>query len=181
MIGQTDIVVEGEFRPSEGCGWWLQCAYLNVHSTLDRIILEQNRDCSKETGKLTLVSAAVAQFDAQISTFKPHRQAPDGTPYPSYRCLNPEAPPPGLLPACEEAGVIGALTGVMGSIQAIEVIKELLEIGDSLAGRVLIYDALATRFYTVRIPWDPENPLNGGKPTIRDLSSHRTAAVGSRQ
>jgi len=128
-----------------------------------------------------LVSAAVARFDAQIATFKPHLKAPDGTPYPSYRCLNPQAPPPGLLPACEEAGVIGALTGVMGSIQAIEVIKELLEIGDGLAGKVLIYDALAARFYTVKIPWDPENPLNGRKATIRDLSVHRKEAVGSRQ
>jgi molybdopterin-synthase adenylyltransferase len=123
-----------------------------------------------------LVSAAVARFDAQIATFKPHLKAPDGTPYPSYRCLNPQAPPPGLLPACEEAGVIGALTGVMGSIQAIEVIKELLEIGDGLAGKVLIYDALAARFYTVKIPWDPENPLNGRKATIRDLSVHRKEA-----
>jgi molybdopterin-synthase adenylyltransferase len=121
----------------------------------------------------TLVSAAVAQFDAQISTFKPHVEGPDGRPYPTYRCLNPEAPPPGLLPACEEAGVIGALTGVMGSIQAIEVIKELLDIGESLAGRVLIYDALSARFYSVKIPWDPQNPLNGAKPTIRDLSLHR--------
>jgi molybdopterin-synthase adenylyltransferase len=70
---------------------------------------------------------------------------------------------------------------VMGSIQAIEVIKELVEIGDSLAGRVLIYDALAARFYTVKIPWDPDNPLNGRKPTIRDLSSHRQSAIGNRQ
>jgi molybdopterin-synthase adenylyltransferase len=62
---------------------------------------------------------------------------------------------------------------VMGSIQAIEVIKELLDIGESLAGRVLIYDALSARFYSVKIPWDPQNPLNGAKPTIRDLSLHR--------
>jgi molybdopterin/thiamine biosynthesis adenylyltransferase len=121
----------------------------------------------------TLVSAAVAQFDAQISTFKPHLEGPDGRPYPSYRCLNPEAPPPGLLPACEEAGVIGALTGVMGSMQAIEVIKELLGVGESLAGRVLIYDALAARFHAVKISWDPQNPLNGTNPTIGDLSGHK--------
>ena len=104
------------------------------------------------------------QFDGQISTFKPHSRGPDGRPYPTYRCLNPEAPPPGLLPACEEAGMIGALTGVMGSIQAIEVIKEMLGIGDSLAGRLLIYDALAARFYAVKISWDPQNPLNGPQP-----------------
>ena len=93
----------------------------------------------------TLVSAAVGQFDGQISTFKPHESKPDGTPYPTYRCLLPEEPPPGMVPTCEEAGILGALTGIMGSIQALEVIKELLDIGDSLAGRLMIYDALAAR------------------------------------
>ena len=79
----------------------------------------------------------------------------------------------GLLPPCEEAGVIGALTGVMGSMQAIEVIKELLGVGESLAGRVLIYDALAARFHAVKISWDPQNPLSGTNPTIADLSVHK--------
>lgn len=114
----------------------------------------------------TLVSAAVGQFDGQISTFKPHLNRPDGTPYPTYRCLLPEAPPPGAVPTCEEAGILGALTGIVGSIQALEVIKEILDIGDSLAGRLMLYDALAARFETFDLPWDPDNPLNGRTPTI---------------
>ena len=115
----------------------------------------------------TLVSAAVGQFDGQISTFKPHETAPDGTPYPTYRCLLPEAPPPGAVPTCEEAGILGALTGVIGSMQALEVIKEILGIGDSLAGRLLLYDALAARFQSFNLPWDPANPLNGKAPSPR--------------
>jgi adenylyltransferase/sulfurtransferase len=120
----------------------------------------------------TLVSAAVGQFDGQISTFKPHETDPDGTPWPTYRCLNPEAPPPGLVPSCEEAGILGALTGIVGSIQAIEAIKEIVRVGDSLAGRLLLYDALAARAYVAKLSWDPTNPLNGRNPTIRDLSHH---------
>ena len=120
----------------------------------------------------TLVSAAVGQFDGQVSTFKPHEKDADGTPYPTYRCLNPEAPPPGLVPSCEEAGILGALTGIIGSIQAIEAIKEIVQVGDSLAGRLLLYDALAARSYVAKLAWDPTNPLNGRNPTIHDLSHH---------
>lgn len=114
----------------------------------------------------TLVSAAVGQFDGQISTFKPHQTRPDGTPYPTYRCLLPEAPPAGSVPTCEEAGILGALTGIVGSIQALEVIKEILDIGDSLAGKLMLYDALAARFQTFNLPWDSNNPLTGDTPTI---------------
>ncbi|MFN0192837.1 MAG: HesA/MoeB/ThiF family protein [Aestuariivirga sp.] len=119
--------------------------------------------------KKTLVSAAVGQFDGQISTFKPHEKMEDGTPYPSYRCLMGELPPRGLFPACEEAGVLGALPGILGSMQAMEVIKEILGIGDSLAGRLLMYDALAARFYETRLAWNPDNPLTGATPTITGL------------
>lgn len=120
----------------------------------------------------TLVSAAVGRFDGQLSTFKPHEKRPDGTPYPTYRCLHPEAPPPGLIPACAEAGVIGAITGIIGAMQALEVIKEIADIGDSLAGRLLMYDGLSARTLITRIAWWPDNPLNGRNPTIHDLLHH---------
>jgi molybdopterin/thiamine biosynthesis adenylyltransferase len=117
----------------------------------------------------TLVSAAVGQFDGQISTFKPHLTSPDGTPWPSYRCLMGPLPQRGLFPACEEAGILGALPGVLGAMQAMEVIKEILGIGESLVGRLLMYDALATRFYETRLTWNPDNPLTGRNPTITSL------------
>ncbi|WP_137388331.1 HesA/MoeB/ThiF family protein [Rhodoligotrophos defluvii] len=101
--------------------------------------------------RIPLVSAAVARFDGQITTFKPYQMRPDGSPWPSYRDLYPEGLDPGALPTCEEVGIIGALTGVIGSLQAVEVIKELLGIGDSLAGRLLVYDALGPRFYEMAI------------------------------
>jgi adenylyltransferase/sulfurtransferase len=119
--------------------------------------------------KKTLVSAAVGQFDGQISTFKPHLKMDDGTPYPTYRCFIGELPARGSFPACEEAGVMGALPGIIGSLQAMEVIKELLEIGDSLAGRILMYDALWSRFFETRLAWNPENPLNGRSASITGL------------
>jgi molybdopterin/thiamine biosynthesis adenylyltransferase len=119
--------------------------------------------------KKTLVSAAVGQFDGQISTFKPHLKLPSGEPYPSYRCFIGELPPRGSFPACEEAGVIGALPGIFGSMQAMEVIKELLDIGESLAGRMLMYDALWSRFFETKLTWNPGNPLTGRVPTIATL------------
>lgn len=117
----------------------------------------------------TLVTAAVGQFDGQLSTFKPHETAADGSPWPSYRCLMGSLPPRGLFPACEEAGVLGALPGILGSMQAMEVIKEILGIGESLAGRLLMYDALAARFYETKLPWNPDNPLTGRQPSITSL------------
>ncbi len=111
--------------------------------------------------KVPLVSAAIGQFDGQISTFKPYETAPDGNPWPTYRCLHADAPPPGSVPTCAEAGVLGVTAGVVGALQATEVIKEILEIGESLAGRLLMYDGLATSFYELKLPWNPNNPLNG--------------------
>ena len=116
----------------------------------------------------TLISAAVLRFEGQLSTFKPHA-APDA---PCYRCLYPEPPPPGLVPSCSEAGVLGAVTGVMGTLQATEVLKEIVGIGDSLAGRLLIWDALAARFQSIRLKRDPHCRLCGPDPVITDLSAH---------
>ena len=120
--------------------------------------------------KKTLVSAAVGQFDGQISTFKPHLKDEHGTPYPSYRTMHPEIPPDGLLPTCAEAGILGALTGMIGSLQALEVLKEILGIGESLAGRILMYDALGASMFTARLGWNENDPLNGRKPTITKIS-----------
>ena len=105
-----------------------------------------------------LVSAAVLRFEGQLSTFKSHL----GPPHPCHRCLHPEPPPDGLVPSCGEAGVLGAVTGVMGTLQATEVLKEVLGIGESLSGRLLLWDALDTRFRTIRLRRDPACRLCGG-------------------
>ena len=83
--------------------------------------------------------------------------APSGVPYPTYRCLFPQAPPPGSVPNCAEVGVLGATVGVMGTLAAVEVLKELLGIGEGLAGRLLIYDGLSARFETISYMRDPAN------------------------
>lgn len=103
-----------------------------------------------------LVSAAVGQFDGQIAVFKGYD--PD---LPCYQCFVAEAPPAGAVPSCAEAGVLGALTGVIGSWQALEVMKEIMGIGDSLAGRLMIYDGLGAQARTVRLPKDPDCPVCG--------------------
>lgn len=114
----------------------------------------------------TLVSAAVLRFDGQLSTFKPHLGGP------CYRCLHPAPPPAGLVPSCSEAGILGAVTGVMGSLQATEVLKEIMGIGEGLSGRLLIWDALTARVRTVGLRRDPACPACGDHPTLRDLSGH---------
>lgn len=119
-----------------------------------------------------LVSAAVLRFEGQLSTFKSHL----GVPHPCHRCLHPEPPPEGLVPSCSEAGVLGAVTGVMGTLQAAEVLKEILGIGASMSGRLLLWDALDTRFRTIRLRRDPGCALCGEAATIRDLSAHAAPA-----
>lgn len=122
--------------------------------------------------KKTLVYAALGPLDGYVSVFKPHETKPGGTPYPTLRCLFPEAPPAGLVANCSEVGVLGPVAGVIGTLQATEVIKEIAGIGESLAGKLLIYDAQASRFDIVQLAWDPDNPLSGKNPSIRDLSGH---------
>ncbi len=120
-----------------------------------------------------LVTAAVGVFDGSLTTLRPFEKSPDGKPNPTYRCLFPEPPPPGTIPACAEAGVLGALPGILGSMMALEVIREIVGFGTGLVGRVLMVDARDMRFETVGYGWDPGNPLNGSKPTIKDLSVHK--------
>ena len=124
-----------------------------------------------------LVSAAVGPFDGYLTTFRAFERDAKGNPRPSYRCLFPEVPPPGTVAPCAEAGILGAVVGVMGTLAAVEVVKELLSIGESLVGRLLLYDALQSRFNIVDYGWDLENPLNGVAPRFHDLSHHRDGSV----
>jgi molybdopterin-synthase adenylyltransferase len=124
----------------------------------------------------TLVFAAVGPFDGYVTTLKPHLKQADGKPFPSYRCLFPSAPTGIAVANCAEVGVLGSVVGVVGTLAATEILKEITGAGDTLAGRLLMYDALAARFETIKFAWDPDNPLSGTNPSITDLSSHAAAA-----
>jgi adenylyltransferase/sulfurtransferase len=112
--------------------------------------------------KKPLVAAALSPFEGQLSTFRPYL----GAGHPCYRCLFREPPPPNLVPRCEEAGILGAVAGVMGTLQAVEVLKEILGLGDSLDGTLLIYDALQAAFHRIRIAKDPECPTCGAGASL---------------
>jgi adenylyltransferase/sulfurtransferase len=105
---------------------------------------------------------SVHRFEGQAAVFA----APGG---PCYRCLHPEPPPAGLVPSCAEAGVLGVLPGVIGTIQATEAIKIVLGLGDPLVGRLLVYDALGMRFRALTLARDPDCPICGTRPTITEL------------
>ena len=123
--------------------------------------------------KRPLVTAAVGTFDGSLTTLRAHETRADGTRNPTYRCLFPEAPPPGTVPACTEAGILGALPGILGSMMALEVIREIVGFGEGLVGRLLMVDARSMRFETLSYAWDKDNPLSGEKPTIKNLSGLR--------
>jgi len=118
------------------------------------------------------ITAALGPFDGTLTTIRAHERGADGKPNPTYRCLFPEPPPPGTVPACAEAGILGALAGVIGAMAALEVIREIVGFGEGLVGRLIMFDARAMRFETLRYAWDPANPLSGDHPTIKDLSAH---------
>lgn len=115
-----------------------------------------------------LVSAAMMRFDGQLTTFRAH----EGEGHACYRCLFPEMPPEGLVPSCSEAGIFGAIAGVMGTLQTAEVLKEILGIGQRLDGTLLIYDALAAEVRRVTYTKDPDCALCGSQPSITDLDFH---------
>ena len=106
---------------------------------------------------------SVFRYEGQVSFF-------DARSGPCYRCLHPEQPPPGLVPSCAEAGVLGILPGVVGCLQATEVVKHLLGIGEPLSGRLVVYDALSLGFRELRLRKDPACPVCGQSPSIRDLA-----------
>lgn len=111
--------------------------------------------------KKPLVTAAVGVFDGSLTTLKPYELGADGRPNPTYRCLFPEAPPPNAVSTCAEVGVLGALTGVMGTLMSMEAIRCLLGFGEDLVRKLLLFDAMGMRFETLEYEWDPMNPLNG--------------------
>jgi len=119
----------------------------------------------------TLVSGAMFRFEGQVTTFKPHADK-EG---PCYRCLYPAPPPAGLVPSCSEAGILGALAGAVGTIQAVEVIKELLGIGDSLSGHLMTFDALRMEWRKLRLRKDPSCPLCSEQATIKHLITYEEA------
>ena len=126
--------------------------------------------------KKPLITAAVGIFDGTLTTIRAHEKDASGKPNPTYRCLFPEPPPPGTIPACSEAGILGALPGVLGSLMALEVVREIVGFGEGLVGRLLMIDTRDMRFETTNYAWDESNPLSGKNPTIKDLN-HRDLAA----
>jgi adenylyltransferase/sulfurtransferase len=120
-----------------------------------------------------LITASLGTFDGSLTTIRAHEKNADGEFNPTYRCLFPEPPPAGTVPTCEEAGVLGALAGVMGSMMALEAIREIVGFGEGLVGKLLMLDARNMRFETLRYKRDPLNILNGDALTITDLSGHK--------
>src|ERR1700751_548436 len=120
-----------------------------------------------------LITASLGTFDGSLTTIRAHERNAEGEFNPTYRCVFPEPPPPGTVPACGEAGVVGALAGGVGSRMALEAIREIVGFGEGLVGRILMVAARAMRFEPLRSRRDPLNILNGDALTITDLSGHR--------
>jgi sulfur-carrier protein adenylyltransferase/sulfurtransferase len=123
---------------------------------------------------IPVVHGSIYRFEGQVTVFKPH----DG---PCYRCLFPTPPPPELAPSCAEGGVLGVLPGVIGSLQANEALKLALGIGESLVGRLLLFDALSTEFNEVKLRRDPECPVCGENPTVTDYIDYVEFCAGTRE
>jgi adenylyltransferase/sulfurtransferase len=110
----------------------------------------------------TLIHGSIYRFEGQVTVFK----SDEG---PCYRCLYPEPPPPGMVPNCQEGGVLGVLAGVIGNLQVVETLKLILGIGKPLIGKLLIYDAMNTEFRNLKLRKDPKCPVCGEQPTIKEL------------
>jgi molybdopterin-synthase adenylyltransferase len=129
--------------------------------------------------KRPLVTAAVNEYDGSLTTIRAHETDETGHPRPTYRCLFPHKPAAGIVPTCSQAGVLGALCGIMGSLQAMEIIREITGFGtdqearqnvhthQGLVGRMLLVDALYLRFETIQYAWDPANPLTGTSSSLQ--------------
>ncbi len=123
--------------------------------------------------KIPVVHGSIFRFEGQVTVFKPFEG-------PCYRCLFPQPPPPELAPSCAEGGVLGVLPGIIGSLQASEALKLALGIGDSLAGRLLLFDALAGSFSEVKLRRDPDCPVCGEHPTITEYVDYVEFCQGNR-
>lgn len=115
----------------------------------------------------SLVSGAILRFEGQVSVFKPHAGSP------CYRCLYPEIPPPGVIPTCQEAGILGSVAGIVGSIQAVETVKEILQIGKSLVGKLLVIDAFNMEITRMNIQKYSNCVLCGIKPEIKKITQYK--------
>jgi molybdopterin-synthase adenylyltransferase len=113
--------------------------------------------------KKTLVSGAILRFEGQVSVFKPQSGGP------CYRCLYPEIPPAGMIPTCQEEGILGAVAGMIGTIQALETLKEILQIGRTLSGRLLIFNTLNMNILELNVKRDPKCPLCSDNSTIKEM------------
>jgi sulfur-carrier protein adenylyltransferase/sulfurtransferase len=123
---------------------------------------------------IPVVHGSIYRFEGQVTVFRPHEG-------PCYRCLFPTPPPPELAPSCAEGGVLGVLPGVIGSLQANEALKLALGIGESLVGRLLLFDALSAEFSEVKLRRDPECPVCGENPTITDYIDYVQFCAGTRE
>ena len=118
-------------------------------------------DACVMTGKAN-VHGSIFRFEGQATVFQPGNG-------PCYRCLYPDPPPPGMVPSCQEAGVLGVLPGLIGTVQAVETLKLILGVGETLVGRLLLYDALSLRFREMKLRRDPDCPICGENPSIKEL------------
>jgi sulfur-carrier protein adenylyltransferase/sulfurtransferase len=121
---------------------------------------------------IPVVHGSIFRFEGQVTVFEPHES-------PCYRCLFPQPPPPELAPSCAEGGVLGVLPGIIGSLQANEALKLALGIGETLAGRLLLFDALSAEFSEVSLRRDPSCPVCGEKPTITEYIDYVEFCAGS--
>jgi molybdopterin-synthase adenylyltransferase len=119
-------------------------------------------------GRKPLIMGALGVFDAMLTTLRPFETNAQGEPNPTWRCLFPQKPPPGTIPSCSEAGVLGALAGVVGSMMALEAIREIVGFGTGLVGRLIHLDARDVRFGETLYGWDPDNPLSGISVQAKD-------------
>src|SRR5437773_1357072 len=120
--------------------------------------------------KKPLVDGGIFRFEGQATVYLPGKGC--------YRCLYPAPPPPGAVPSCAEAGVLGVLPGIIGSIQAVETIKLILDEGEPLVNRLLLFDSLAMEFREVRLRRDPNCPVCGDEPTITELIDYEAFCGG---